>query len=175
MQFEPPWILEHTRDVSNVQWLIVSFVGCALLVWVWLKFVGPSMVAGHLAEHQRQVAEAIEQVEKTLSETAEMRNDYRKRLDSIEEETSRRMDEAVSEADMLRDQILGAARETSAGILRRGEQEVARERAKAMVHLRQQFVESVVGAARHAAAGSLQPVDHKRLVEEFVNDLGAKS
>jgi len=72
-------------------------------------------------------------------------------------------------------QILAEAKQAALVISRRGEDEVAREQAKAMVHLRSQFVEGVIGAAKHAAANSVTDTHHRRLIEEFTKDLAVKS
>jgi F-type H+-transporting ATPase subunit b len=100
-----------------------------------------------------------------------MRNDYRQRLENIEEETKTRLEAAVAEAGRLREQILEEARGLAADIVRRGEEEVAQERAKAQAHLRIQFVDSVIRAAGYAASRSLTDADQGRLLGEFVREV----
>ena len=84
------------------------------------------------------------------------------------------MSEAVREADDLRSHIISEAHKLADQIVRRGEDEVSRERAKAMVGIRRQFVEDVIGAAEHAA-GRLDGTNHRRLVDVFVRNVGANS
>ena len=176
MPFELKWpfILEHPSDVTDLQFLIVRGVGFLLVTWLVVKWLWPSMIRPHLVDRERGIAESDAQVTDTLRETKEMRDDYQSRLQGIEEETEQRMTAAVLEAEQLSDTILAEARQTATTIVRRGEEEVARERAKAMVQLRNQFVNGVVGAAQHAAR-SLGEGDQRRLVEGFIKDLGAAS
>lgn len=174
MKFEFPFILEHPPEFTDIQWLMVRGIGFVLVFWIFWKFIRP-MVGVHLVSRHEAIVEADHQVQSTLHETKEMRDDYQARLESIQDETRRRMDEAVHEAEMLREQILSEARQTATTIARRGEDEVAREHAKAMLHLRTQFVEGVIGAAKHAAAGSVTENHHRRLIEEFTKDLASKS
>src|SRR2546423_4919886 len=150
-----PFILEHPPEINDIQWLIIRGVGLVLVAWVIVKFIWPSMIRGHLVDRHAAIVEADKQVEETMRETAEMRDDYRVRLEGIHHETQRRLDEAVHEAETLREQILAEAHANAQAIIRRGEEEVARERGKAMVLLRRQFVEGVIGAAQYAAARSL--------------------
>src|SRR5947207_1460840 len=91
--FEFPWKLEHTSQVTSTQWLIISLVGFALIVWVFLKFVWPSMVRPHLVDRHRGIVEAARQVESTMSETRQLRDEYQRRLEQIHEETQRRIEE----------------------------------------------------------------------------------
>lgn len=175
MHFEFPWVLEHTKDVTDAQWLMVTGMGFLLIVFLVVKFVWPSMIRPHLVQRQHAITQAAEQVESTLRETKALRDDYVQRLDRIEDETATRIAEAVREAEELHKRILAEARESAEALISRGHGEVERERAKAMARLRTEFVRGVIGAAEFAAAKSLNAAHQRRLVDEFVNELGAKS
>ncbi len=171
-----PWALEypHEQVQSSGQWLIVLTVGFLLLALIVYRFIVP-FVGGLLRERQTAIANAAAQVEQTLTETRSMRSDYQQRLERIEDETAQRMEEAVREADRLREQILAEARVNAEAILRRGEEEVERERARTMIHLRGQFVEDIIHAAAYAASRSVDATTQSRLVAEFVEKMGAAS
>jgi F-type H+-transporting ATPase subunit b len=168
-----PFVLEHPAEYTDVQWLIIRGIGFALVLFIILKYIWPSFFGTPLRERREAIIEASEQVEQTMRETEQMRNDYRARLERIEDETEARMQEAIREADALKDQILAEARAQAEAITRRGEEEISRERAKAMLRLRQQFVEDVINAAEFAAAGSLDGDRQRRLVDDFVTNVGA--
>lgn len=170
-----PFVIEHTKEVNTLQWLIITGIGFVLLALLVMRWVWPSMIQPHLAERLKNIQENARQIETTLRETDEMRGDYRGRLERIHDETERRMEEAVREAESLREQILAEAQVTARGIVRRGEEEVGRERAKAMVTLNRQFVDGVIGAARYAASQALDGPSHSRLVDDFTRNLGASS
>lgn len=174
MPFEFPWTLHPPPGIAKSQWFIILALGFALIAFIVWRFVLP-MVGGYLSERQQAIADAASQVEETLRDTEMMRNDYRQRLEAIEDETERRMEEAIREAESLRERLLEEARQNAESLIRRGEEEVARERAKAAVLLRAQFVEGVIRAAEYAAARSLDETQQRRLVEEFVQKVGARS
>lgn len=179
MPLKSPWTLHPPPSITNplvsittFQWLVVNIAGFAALVYIIVKFVVP-VIQGMLNERRTAIEDAAEQVASTLAETERMRNEYRQRLASIEDETRTRMEEAVSEAARLRDQILQEAQSTAAAIVQRGQEEVAQERAKAQVALRIQFVDSVVRAAGYAASRSLTDEDRRRLMSDFVREVGS--
>jgi F-type H+-transporting ATPase subunit b len=169
-----PFILEHPGEISDLQWLIVRGIGFVLVIWVIVKFILPTQITPHLVSRREEIQIADDQVKSTLAETAQMRDDYRVRLEGIEDETEARMAEAVREAGDIRDHILTEAKVSAEAIVRRGEDEVSRERAKAMVGLRKQFVADVIGAAEHTAA-QMDDKGHRRLVDLFISEVGAKS
>ena len=172
-----PFILEHPEDAQNpitdIQWISVRGVGFLLVVWFFWKVVIPMFFAAPLANRRKAIIDAKDQVDSTLQETEQMRNDYRQRLEKIEVEAQARMTEAVREAEDLSTHILADARVVAGGIVRRGEDEVERERGKAMVSLQKEFVEDVIGAARYAAGKSLSGAAHDSLVNDFVKRVGA--
>ncbi len=174
MPLKFPWFPEPPPGVNTFQWLVITTAGFLALGYIVVKFVVP-VIRGMLDERRKAIEDAAGQVASTLAETERMRNDYRQRLDNIEEETHVRMDEAVAEAGRLREQILEEARVTAKTIVRRGEDEVVQERAKAQAHLRIQFVDSVIRAAGHAASRSLTDGDRGRLLGEFVREVGNPS
>ena len=175
LHLEFPWKLEHPPEASDVQWALILVIGAAVLVWLLAKYIVPSMISPYLIERQKNIADAKAQVDATMRETEQMRNDYRERLARIEDETARHMQEAIEEARTLRESILSEARHNADAIVRRGMEEIERERAKAMLSLRAQFVEDVISAAEYAAARSLGGGEQRRLVDEFVQNVGARS
>ncbi len=168
-----PFILEHPGDINDIQWLIVKGLGLLVVVFVILKFIWPTMIQPSLTQRQLDIAHQADQIEETLKETEQLRNDYRNRLAKIEDEAKARLDEAVKEADDLRNKILVEARITVEALENRGRMELERERAKAVVSLQRKFVEDVIGAAQYAAEGSLDAGMHDTLVADFVGKVGS--
>jgi F0F1-type ATP synthase membrane subunit b/b' len=174
MPLHAPWALEHTPDVTDPQWLIIRMVGFILLGLIVWKFAVPA-VASMLAERQQDVADTAEQVHQTMQDAEMLRDDYRARLESIEDATEARMAEAVIEAADLREHILAEAATLAEAVRQRARDEVLHEQARTTVKLRQEFANNVVAAAAHAARQSLTTEDNSRLVADFVADLGAKA
>lgn len=170
-----PWIIEHPPEAGLVPFVMVSALGFLVVAWfVWTKIPGP-LIRGILDERKTAISHAVDQVQSTLRETEHMRNDYRLRLEGIQQEAERRLGEAVEEAGDLRQAILEDARKVAAAIVQRGQDEVERERAKTVKTMRAEFIDDVVQAAQFAAAGSLDANAQQRLVQEFVQTVGAKS
>ena len=69
MQLQFPWVLEHTKDVTDAQWLIITGIGFLLVVFLIVKFVWPIMFQPHLVQRQQGIEHAAAQVESTLRET----------------------------------------------------------------------------------------------------------
>lgn len=170
-----PFVMEHTPEISNGQWLTVRGIGFLLVMFVIIRWIWPSMIQPHLNNRKADIIETAHQVEVTLSETEAMRADYEIRLHKIEDEQRARLEEAVHEADALKQQIVAEGEAAANAILRRSEEEASRERAKSLLTLKRNFVEGVIGAAQHAAEVGIDSAGHKKLVDEFVTGLGVAS
>jgi F-type H+-transporting ATPase subunit b len=173
-QITSPWVLEHPSNINNLQWLIVTGIGFILIAWLVGKFIIP-MIGGMLDERKKAIIDAAAQVENTMHEAEQMRNEYKTRLDGIQEETRIRLEAAVKEAESLQKQIQQEAERDAQTLIQRGYDEVSRERAKAYLRLKEQFVNDVINAAQYAAQRSLGDEDKNRLIDEFIDNVGVKS
>jgi len=167
MHFTSPYTFHPPGDITVMQWAIALIAGFLLLAFVVGKLIVP-MVLRLLDDRQGDIAGAAEQVERTLREAEQVRDDYRERLEHIEDETEARMAAAVEEASRLRESILEEAQHVAEEIVRRGHEEVAREYAKVMARLHGEFVDNVILAAEHAAERSLDDAAQRRLLADFV-------
>jgi F-type H+-transporting ATPase subunit b len=169
-----PWLLEHTSDVTDMQWLVVRTLGFLIIVGIVLRYVVP-LIRRMLHDRRQTIVETTEQVSQTLAETAQLRDTYRERLERIADETALRLQEAVREAEDLQAHIREEARQQAAAIVERTRRDLRREREKAMAHLRIEFTDTVIEAARHAALRSLTRERQSQLVGMFVRDLRSRS
>lgn len=169
----PPWLLEHPAEITAAQWLTTRISGFVLLVALIWKFLVP-VLREKLAARTREVQETRDHVAETIRELEAMRDDYKRRLDSIAEETDRRLKAAVTEAQVLKEQIVEEARQLAQEIVRHAQEEVERDREKALARLRIEFSEDVIEAARHAASLTLTPSRQAALVAAFLNELEAR-
>lgn len=174
MNLRSPFLLEHTAEVTDLQWFIVRTLGFLVMVFIVWRFIVP-VIRGMLNDRYRSIVSAEEQRQQTLADTEAVRDDYRDRLSRIEAETTERLDQAVVEADELKAHILGEAGRASAALIARAEAEVKMERAKALADLRAEFAGGVVGAAAEAAAKSLTEARQQAMLDRFISELGAGS
>ena len=169
-----PWALEHVPTVSDAGWLMVTTAGFLVIAFIVGRFIVP-VVGKMLSDRREAIALADGQVKATMAEVERLRNDYRDRLEHIEDENERRLTAAVAESETLRDQILAEAEVASRAILDRARMDVAQERAKVEARLKSEFAGHVVRAASYAAVRSLTPDDQDRLLDSFIAGVEVRS
>lgn len=144
-----------------------------ILLWIILaKYLfRPILALLNAREEEIKLTYANAEAERVKAE--EFRAEYERRLAGIEAEARARIQSAVHEAESAKDQILTDARTRSEDILRRGEEELVREREKTLAQIREDVVDISLAAAGAIIGESMDESKHRKLVNEFVDKIGA--
>ncbi|MDO8682127.1 MAG: F0F1 ATP synthase subunit B [Armatimonadota bacterium] len=153
--------------------IVVNIVSFVILLAILKKFLyGP--VTQLIASRAEDIRSAYSAAEDEKAKMEELRADYERRLADIESEARQRIQESVKEAQGIREQLLTEARANADKIMTRAEEELIREREKAVVELRREVVDLTINAASKLVEKSLDDPGHRRLVDEFIESVGAK-
>ena len=153
--------LEHPKD------LVATVVGLALLLLLLYRFGLPAFKSS-LTDRASNIESVIRQADAQLEDIARLRNDYATRIQQIEQEQRERIAAAVRDADTARSEIVADAEEAARTIRRRGDEELARERTRQRILLRQQMVGLTIGAAEAAVKAQNSDTVQRLLIRDFV-------
>lgn len=138
----------------------------AVLVWLWVKFIQPAVLAAQAAQNAR------------VNEAERHRDEAKAALEGLQGEIGLAQQDALAIKDRIaafvaaeREAILREAREAGERALRDAEGELARARAAARGQLRDEFVEKALGLARETAARRMDAAADKKLATAFVRSL----
>jgi len=149
---------------------VVNIIGFLILVALLKKYLyRPIMEI--IESRQKEVADTYSAAERERDAMEELRRDYEKRLSGIEAEAREKIQAAIKEAQAARDEIIADARERAEALLRRGEEELAREREKAIVELREEVANLIISASSKLIEKEMNDDAHRRLVDEFISNL----
>lgn len=162
-----PVLFEHPKD------LFATLVGLALLVFLLYRFAVPG-AKSLLSTRATLIETGILQVDRQLSDVAQLRNDYSNRIATIEKEQRERIGAAVRDADNARAEIIAEADETARAVRRRGEEEMERERTRQRILMRQQIVQITLNAAEEAVRMQNSDAVQRQLIRDFIGEV-AKS
>src|SRR5690349_13905010 len=130
----------------NWQAIITQAVALILLVWLLKRFAFQPVLS-HLDQRSADVRATYDKLEADRHAMETARAEYERRLADIEAEARERIQAAVKEAQQLREQMLSDARGQGEALVRHAQEEIVREKQKALVELRTEVVELAVGAA----------------------------
>jgi len=161
-----PW---HIEDWKIFVPLLIGFALIAFLVLrVPIPFLSVPHYRKELDTRHERIATNKQQVDTAIAEVQQLRNDYAARLHKIEEEARERIDAAVREADAARAEIIADAERVAHAIVRRSEEELARERTRQRILFRQQLVKTAIDSAEEAIRANTNDTVQHKLIESFI-------
>ena len=156
---------------NELVWGTIAFL---LLLFLMYRTVFPSINKAY-KDRRANIEGKLEQAEREREEAEQLLEHYRRRLRDAEDETQRILEEARSNAERVRRDLLAKA-ETDAGReLDRARQAIRAERDQAIRQLRNEVGTLAVELATRVVGDSLDRERQLRLVDEYIDELGTQA
>ena len=153
------------------RFVLISLAGFLVLLFVLMKFAfGP--IAATLQARQDKIKGDLDEAQARRDEMVALQRDYEARLAKIEDEARDKIQAAVKEAQLARDQILQKAHDDAQVIVQRGHEEATAERAKLLVESRNQIVDLATLMARQSARENLSVAGQSGLIDDAIAKIG---
>jgi F-type H+-transporting ATPase subunit b len=158
----------------DFRFVLTMAVGFTLLFLLLKRFAfGP--IFNVLQQRQDSIRNNLDEAEARRNEMVRLQHDYEQRLAKIEEEARDKIQAAVKEAQAARDEIISRANADREAIMRRTEEDIQRERDKAMATLRDQIATMAVTGASRILKRDIDASSHTALIDEVISDISARS
>jgi len=157
----------------DISWQALSLqvVGFLLLVGVMKKYLfGP--IGGILEARQNDVQSTMDQIQRDRQAMEASRQEYETRLAAIEAEARDRIQNAIKEAQGMKDEIVGSARTEADRLVSHARDEIGREKQQALTELRTHVADLAVNAAGKILRRSVDDRTNRELVSDFINQVG---
>jgi F-type H+-transporting ATPase subunit b len=158
----------------EISWqaLLLQIIGFLALIWAFRKWLlGP--VNGILEARQSEVQTTLDQIYQDRQAMETQRREYEARLAEIESEARDRIQNAMKEAQGIKEEIVTSAHTEAERLVTRARDEIVREKQQALVELRTQVADLAVGAAGKILRRSVDERTQRELVSDFINQVGA--
>jgi F-type H+-transporting ATPase subunit b len=145
-------------------WHLINF---GLLLFLLSRFLFPPIVR-MLDERQARIRESMERAEALKEESTRAAEAVRQQLDEARREGQTIINTATQIADRIKQERQEQAQAEYEAILKRAQEDAARERERAYAELRQQVADLAVLAAERIIHRQLDATAQRQLVEEFL-------
>lgn len=150
--------------------VLTQTLGFALVVVVFWRFLwGP--IQGIIDARRDEVEGTYSAAEEDRKAAAELKADYEKHLAQVDAEMRAKITEAAKEGQALREEIVAESRKQAEQILVRAQDEIGREKDKAVLEIKTRVADLTVNAAGKLIEERLDDPKHRQLVEKFIDDL----
>ena len=155
-----------TPDVGLMLWTLLAF-GVSMFLLRKLAF---PRIQTALEKRARAVAESIDAAERTRQEADQILNEYRERLREAREQADEIVSRARKAADKTQDEARIHAKETREEMLSDARRDIEQETRRAIGQIRREVADLTVIATEKVARKTLNDDDHKRLIDEALQE-----
>ena len=143
------------------------------LFLVMKKFlIGP--ILKMISDRQAEIDGMYQEAENARELANAMKDDYAQKLEAANETSQRIVQEAVIRGQNREDEILRDARNQASAIMDKAYADIAQEKKKAMNDAKDEISGMAMAIAEKVVGRQLSGEDQEKLVEEFINELGAQ-
>lgn len=153
--------------------LIAQIINFLILVAILTKVAYKPLMQA-LADRQAKIADSLETAEKEKQAAEKLRQEYLAQLTEARTQAQAIVDKAAKLAEQTKEEMLKEAREESARLLKATQDEIARERERAIAELKGEVVTLAVAAASKIIAQNMDETANAKIVDDFINNLDDK-
>jgi len=159
-------------NLIDVRQVLTQILGFLILLWGMKKFAwGPVM--GMLETRRQKIAGEFDLAARKQTEAEQLRARYEQELKTIDAQARQKLQEAVAEGQKVAGEIKTQAHLDAAARVARAEDEILREREKAKEILKEQMIVLSMRGAEKILRQKLDEASQRRLVSEFIDEVGA--
>jgi F-type H+-transporting ATPase subunit b len=147
-------------------WTLIAF-GITLVI---LRRAAFPRIAAALDRRRKAIEESIEHAERTRVEADQLLQEYRERLKEAREQAEDIVARARKAADRLEDDAKADARQTRQDMMADTRREIEFETRRAIDDIRREVANLTVLATEKVARKTLDADDHKRLIDEALQE-----
>lgn len=161
--------------VTLVPWtMIAQFLNLMIQLFLIKKFLFKpinDILEKRRAQTDKEIREARE-----AKETADnLRGQYEADIAKARDEAARIVQSAHKEAQTRADEVMQEAQAKAAGLKAQAEADIAQERKKAINEVKNEIGSLAMDIAGKVVEKEIDEADHKRLIEDFIKNVGEAS
>ncbi|BAS28919.1 F0F1 ATP synthase subunit B [Limnochorda pilosa] len=175
--FDPTFVVHAAEEgavnpLSFEPWTFVFQLINVLVVLLALYYMLFRPLGNMIRSREEKVARTLDEASQARERASELEATYDQKLREAQREIQRMMEAAQQAAERRRQELVARAQDEADRTLQRAKEEIAREREEALAAIRQEVAGLALAAASQVVGRSLDGEDQRRLVEEFVENVG---
>lgn len=155
----------------NLGYLISQIINFLLLLVILRVFLYKPIV-NMLDKRRETIRTDLEEAERARSQAEAAKQEYEKQLEEAREERRSMLAQAREQADKMREEILEKARGEARDLVAKTEEEMEALRRQAIAGAQSEIVELAMAASSKVVGESLDEKAQRRLIQEFIAEVG---
>jgi len=152
------------------QTFVVQLLGFIALVIILVKLAFPAL-GKILGSRTKGIEETFQKIDSDTQETAKRIAEIKEKLGQLDQESKRRLQAALDDANATRAQLMADTAAQVQAAAEKSKREIAIERDKAVLELRQEATNLTLQAADHLVQATMNDALQEKLVTRYLSEL----
>lgn len=161
-----------TKDLLYFDWTPIAVLLNFVILYFIMKHFLYKPVKKMLDSRKEEVSKVYEDAQFEQSKAIELKNKYELEVASIKEKSSEILNNATKNAQINAEDILLKATNKSNQMIENANRQLENEKKKAMQQIKDEIADMTILAAKQVVKKELSPNDHKKLIENFIENVG---
>lgn len=167
--------MEFLDFVTIDVWTMIFTWGNLLILFLLVKRLLFKPVNRILEQRTKQIEEDSTKAAKARAEAEAMQAEYEEKLAQARETAGEIVQSANYKASLRGEEILNEAQKKASEMLKKADEQIAKDRKKAMNEMKNDISGLAILAAKQVLGREINPADHEKLIEEFIENAGDTS
>ncbi len=149
-------------------WTLAAFI---IVFLILNKFAFPRIIEA-LEKRNDKIEGDLKNAELTREEAEKMLAEYKAQLDEARTEAKKIMDEGRGLGENIRKETIEKATEEANQLIKRAQEEITREKEKALKELQGQIADISIEVAAKVIQKTLSKEEHSQLIDQYISEVG---
>jgi len=150
--------------------IFAQIVGFLLLLFLLRAFAWKKLLR-LLDDRRERISSEFKKIEDMQSEIAKLKSEYDKKLSDIDETSKIKLQEAMTRAKQLAEEVRESSQHQARKILEKAEESIGIELAKAKEELKNKVVDLTINTTEKIIKEKLTGEKDRKLVSEFIEEI----
>jgi F-type H+-transporting ATPase subunit b len=155
--------------LKDLGWRIVNFIALMIIL---VKFAAKP-IGSSLSARRNKIKDEIDDLETKREGAEQSYSDFKSKLAGVESEIDKVVERAIAQAEVEKTKILEKAEQAAADIMRSAEQAVQNEVTEARKYLKNEVAEQAAVIAEQLIVKNLTDDDQVKIIENYLDKVGA--
>ena len=165
---------EHPGIININVTFFLQLINFLIFVAILYKFLFKPLTA-FLAKRAEGIKQSLEQAQRAREEAAKARAEFEAQVAATRREAGALREQVQREVEEERQRLLRASREEAQRLLAEAREQIEGDARRARASLRAEAVNLSVAVAEKLVGRALTADDHRRLAQQYVQDLGSQN
>ena len=157
------------EKLKDLGWRIVNFIALMIIL---VKF-GAKPIGAGLSARRKKIKDEIETLEQNRAEAENSYNEFQAKLATVESEIDKVVERAIAQAEVEKTKILEKAEQGAADLMRSAEMAVQNQVTEARRTLKNEVAEQAAVIAEELIVKNLTADDQVKIIETYLDKVGA--